>query len=444
MPNEPLTPAPTAQSTDRRYVTYLIIVAVAGWALASYDTNLLVLTLPDIQKDLSLSDGAVGLLGFIVFAAEFVIALFIGYGMDQRGRKWMWMFCLTMAAVFTGLTVFVHSYWQLALVRALASGFAQAELAVSITLVNEQIPARRRGLLYSVVQGGYPLGVFLASGVYLLTASHGWRFVFIWGVVPLAVVAVGRWKIRESDRFLHMKAVRAALDAGDAGNAERVRQLREERPIDVEDLEKGSIRGLFGTPGPVRNALVRLTIVWLLYATAFVAVNTYITVWLTEEKGWSAGGVATLLLVSGGIGYLFYLLGGLLGERYGRRNVLVVTGMLVGPLNLALLLTTNQVAVAIIYFLAFQATNGTWSGAGYAYQAESFPTRVRGTAVGWMSSMFVGGLMIGSLLWTVLISTTSGTVTWLVVGVVIGFAQGLSTLLLPDIRPGQELEAIAT
>jgi hypothetical protein len=60
------------------------------------------------------------------------------------------------------------------------------------------------------------------------------------------------------------------------------------------------------------------------------------------------------------------------------------------------------------------------------------------------NSMFVGGLMIGSLLWTVLISTTSGTVTWLVVGVVIGFAQGLSTLLLPDIRPGQELEAIAT
>jgi hypothetical protein len=53
-----------------------------------------------------------------------------------------------------------------------------------------------------------------------------------------------------------------------------------------------------------------------------------------------------------------------------RRYVLVVTGMLVGPLNLALLLTTNQVAVAIIDFLAFQATTGTWSGARCSSPAE--------------------------------------------------------------------------
>ena len=75
-------------------------------------------------------------------------------------------------------------------------------------------------------------------------------------------------------------------------------------------------------------------------------------------------------------------------------------------------LTTNHAAIAVIYFLAFQATNGTWSGAGYSYQAESFPTRVRGLAIGWMSSMFVGGLMIGSLLWTLLVSSGGFTVAW--------------------------------
>lgn len=434
-------PAPTGQSTDKRYVVYLIIVAVAGWGLASYDSNLLVLTLPDIQNDLKLSDTLVGLLGFIVFAAEFVIALFIGYGMDQRGRKWMWMFCLLMAALFTGLTVFVQEFWQLVLVRALASGFAQAELVVSITLVNEQVPAKRRGMLYSVVQGGWPLGVFLASAVYLLFASHGWRFVFLFGTVPLIVVAVGRYKIRESERFQHIKAVRAAVEAGDEA---QVAELTRDRPVDVQDLEKGSIRGLFATPGTIRNTLVRLSVVWLLYATAFVATNVYITVWLTKEKGWTSSGVATLLLVSGGIGYLFYLLGGWLGERYGRRNVLVVSALLVGPLNLVLLLTTNDVAIAIVYFLAYQATNGTWSGAGYSYQAENFPTRVRGTAIGWLGSMNIGGLVIGSALWTLLIDRAGGTVTWLVIGVVIGFAQGLSTFLLPNIKPGQELEAIST
>lgn len=441
MTSETIRPAPTKQSTDKRYITYLIIVAVAGWALASYDTNLLVLTLPDIQKDLGLSDTLVGLLGFIVFLAEFVIALFIGYGMDQRGRKWMWMFCLVMAAVFTGLTVFVQVFWQLALVRALASGFAQAELVVSITLVNEQVPAKRRGMLYSVVQGGWPLGVFMASAIYLLFSSYGWRFVFLFGIIPLLVVAVGRYKIRESERFEHIKSVREAVDAGDEAT---VIELTRDRPVDVEDLEKGSIRGLFAVPGAVRSNLVRLSVVWLLYATSFVATNVYITVWLTSEKGWTASAVATLLLVSGGIGYFFYLLGGWLGERYGRRNVLVVSGLLVGPLNLALLLVTNNVLIAVVYFLAYQATNGTWSGAGYSYQAEIFPTRVRGTAIGWMGSMNIGGLVIGSALWTLLIGRTSGTVTWLVIGVAVGVAQGLSTFLLPNIKPGQELEAIST
>lgn len=83
--------------------------------------------------------------------------------MDTLGRKHMWMLCLTATAAFTGLTYFAENFWQLMVMRMLASGFAMAELAVSITIVNEQVPARHRGLLYSLVQGGWPLEAFLAS-----------------------------------------------------------------------------------------------------------------------------------------------------------------------------------------------------------------------------------------------------------------------------------------
>ena len=171
---------------SRAYTTYLTIIALAGWALTSYDMNLLVLTIPDISQDLGLSQSQVGSLVFFVTAAQFVVALFAGYGMDRMGRRRMWMLCLTAAAVFTGMTYFVANFWQLTVMRMLASGFAQAELAVSITIVNEQVPARHRGLLYSLVQGGWPLGVFLASGVYLLFGDLGWRFVFLLGVIPIA------------------------------------------------------------------------------------------------------------------------------------------------------------------------------------------------------------------------------------------------------------------
>jgi MFS family permease len=207
---------------ERHYTTYLICVALAGWSLASYDFNLLVLTFPDIAKSLHLAPAAIGLLGFIIYASMFIITFLAGYGMDQYGRKWMWMFCLTSAAIFTGLTYFVQNYWQLAVVRALASGFANSELAISITLVNEQVPSHRRGLLYSIVQGGWPVGVFLASGVFLLFNRFGWRTVFLFGVIPIICVIFGRFWVKESDRFQHVRAVREAASANDN---RRVQQL---------------------------------------------------------------------------------------------------------------------------------------------------------------------------------------------------------------------------
>ncbi len=425
---------------ERHYVTYLVCIALAGWALASYDFNLLVLTLPDISRELHLSPTLVGLLGFVIYAAMFIITFMAGWGMDQLGRKWMWMFCLTGAAVFTGLTYFVHNYWQLAVVRALASGFANSELAVSITLVNEQVPSRRRGLLYSVVQGGWPVGVFMASGVYLVFDRFGWRTVFLLGVVPIIAVMVGRFWVKESDRFLHLRQVREAAAAGDKG---RLDQLLARYQVDVSEVNKVTLRQLFGTAGVVRRRVGLLTMVWLFYATSWVATNVYITYWLTHYSGWSGDAAGRLLLICGGIGFFFYILGGWFGERWGRREVLVWSGIVTGPLNLIFMFMHGTIGVVIVYFLIYQATNGTWSGAGYAYWAECFPTRVRGTAIGWLGAMFTAGLIIGTLLWTVLISVTTPAVVWLIIAVVLGFGEW-TALLLPKIEPGQTLEAVAT
>ena len=435
------TSGPDVPAPMRRYTLYLVVVATAGWALASYDLNLLVLALPEIARDLKLSQSLVGLLGTIVFVAQFILTLTVGYAMDRFGRKLIWMLCLALAAIFTGLTFFVQNYTELAIVRALASGMAFSELAVSITIVNEQVPARQRGLLYSIVQGGWPLGVFLASGIYLLFDRYGWRFVFLLGVLPILIVMIGRAFIRESERFEHLQDVRRAHREHDPA---RLRQLLEQHAVNVEDLEKVTVGQLFApSAGPVRRQLVMLTVVWLFYSVSFVATNFYITYWLTSFKGFSGKEASWLLLASGGIGFFFYILGGWLGEKFGRRAVLIATGALIAPLNLLFLFAEPHWAVAIIYFLIYQATNGTWSGAGYAYQGESFPTRVRGTAIGFLGAMQVLGFIIGTALWTALIGSAGPTVTWLVLAV--GAAVGLwTTLLLRPIAPGQDLEAIST
>lgn len=428
------------ESRERRYVVYLVIVALLGWALASYDTNLLTLTLPDIADDLGISSSQLGVMGFFIYAAEFVLALFVGWIMDRRGRKFAWVVCLTAAAVFTGLTFFVQDYTQLIVVRALASGFANAELAVSVTLVNEQVPSNRRGFLYSIVQSGFTVGVFMASGMYLIVGQFGWRLVFLFGIIPLVLVAIARTKIRESDRFLHLKALRVAVKTNDVPTIER---LQAERHVDLSDLDKGSFRQLFAVPGLVRSRIVRLSITWLLYAMAYVASNIYITYWMTQVKGWTSDEVAVLLLVGGAVGVAFYLLGGWLGERFGRKTVLVWSACAIAPLALGVLVFQDHIVVAILLFLLYQASNGTWSGVGYTYQAEVFPTRVRALAVGWMSAMLVGGFMLGSVLWAALTATLPLTVVWLVIAVGLGAAQAVSTFFLPHVESGRDLEEIA-
>jgi MFS family permease len=429
-----------ARAANHRYTVYLVGIALAGLALASYDYNLLVLAIPDIAQGLDLSAALVGSLIFFIAAAQLVVTLVVGYALDIVGRRRMWMLCLCAAALFTGLTYFVATFWQLVLVRMAASSFAQAEFVVSITIVNEELSARHRGMLYAVVQAGWPLGVLLASAVYLLFIGEGWRFVFLLGIVPMILVIVGRYYIRESDRFRHLEEVRAARRAGDDG---KVRSLLERYDVDVAALGATTVRQLFAHAGQVRRQLILLSAVWLAFGTSIAATNIFITDFLTRIKGFTAAQAGTLLLVSAGIGVLFYLLGGWLGERWGRRQVLIGTALLVPPLNLAFLLAHEHALLAVLYFLIYQVTNGTWSGAGYAYQAESFPTRVRGTAVGFLGAMFAGGILLGAALWTLLMTVSTPTVTWLVVAVGAAFGQWLTMLRRP-IPPGMKLEEIAT
>jgi MFS family permease len=437
----------TALPTMRRegyYIAVLVVLALAGQLFASYDFNLLVLTIPNITKTLHMSSTQVGALVFFIYGGEFLVTVFAGYAMDRFGRKLIWQANLVGTAVFTGLTYFVANYAELVIIRTIAGSFAVAEFAMAAVLVSEQTPARARGFLYSVVNGGYAWGVLLASAVYSLVIGLGWRTVFAFGVIPLFVLIFARRNLRESKRWEHLREVKELKQEGAEEVAEEKAQ---EYGIEVEEIEQPTVRQLLGERGLIRRQLLLLTGVWFFYASAYVATNVYITYWLTHYAGWSGGEAATLLLFAGGIGFFFYVIGGALGELFGRREIMISAGVLVAPLNLVFYFVSFgnkhfSIAVFIIWFFIFQATNGVWSGAGQGYWPESFPTRVRGTAVGWLGAMFAGGNLVGAGIWTVMIGSAGPTATWLVVGVGLACGQYLA-FGLKHIDPNQELEEVA-
>ena len=63
--------------------------------------------------------------------------------------------------------------------------------------------------------------------------------------------------------------------------------------------------------------------------------------------------------------------------------------------------------------------------------------------MGFLGAMFAGGLLLGSALWTLLVTFTTPTVAWIVIAVGLALGQWM-TLVLRRIPPGQELEEIAT
>jgi len=422
------------QPVERGYLIYLLVVATGGWAMAAYDFNLQVMALSDIAKGLHLSSTQVGLFGFFVDFAELAFSLFFGRFMDRRSRRLAWIVALAGTTVFTGLTYFVRNYWQLCVVRALASGLAYTELAISITLVNESLPSRRRGIYYSIVQAGWPIGVTLAAIIYLVTIQLGWHFLFVFGVAPFAAVVVGRVWIKEPERFRRIKEIRTACQSGDEQKAER---LSDEYDIPVDQARTHSFSELFGKD--IRRQTILLMVVFFFYGASYVASNLYIVYWLTHYNGYSNRAAVFLLLACGAIGFWFYIVGGLLGERVSRRRILFWTAVCVPVSTLAFMWIHSLVWSALVYFFVYQATNGTWSGAGYTYIAESFPTRLRGTGVGFLDAVMVSGYVLGAAIWTGLIHHVSPELVWGIIAVALSCGQ-LAIWFARDIDPKESLQ----
>jgi len=424
----------------KRYGVFLFAVALAGWALASYDYNLLVLALPNVAHALNLTSVQVGLLGTVISLVAIFVPIILGGMMDSYGRKKIWMLALLVAALSTGFTALVQNYYELAIVRILASSFGLSELGISITIVNESVGPKLRGWIYSWVQGGWPLGVFLASAVYLIFIPYGFRVVFLVGVIPLLVVVVGRYYIKDPVRFENLKKLRGLLKQGVP--TEKIKQEEDYR-VDLQEAQKFSLSQVFATKGYVRTQLIKVMLAWFFYASSWMLTNVFISYFLTQFYGWSATRVAILLLISGGIGYFFYPLGGYFGEKIGRRNVLFITAALTPIFAVMFLVSIKYVLLAsIIYFFLYQWTNGTWSGAGYAYWGESFPTRVRGTIMGFLTGWFNFSTFVGGLIFSALVGVVSPSTLWMIMAV--GLSIGELTILMgKNIKPGQLLEDIS-
>ncbi len=224
--NQPDLTAPVREATRLRDLSAQQwksgIAAWLGWLFDGLDMHLYVLVATPFVAELlgvtSQKDPLlVGRYGSIIQAA-FLFGWALGGGFfgrvaDRLGRSRALVLTILTYALFTGLSFFAQTWWQLLIYRFLAALGIGGEWAVGASLLSETWPRRWRPWLAAVLQTAVNLGVMLAALANFLLADHP-RYVFLVGVLPAFVVLWIRRAVPEPEEWQGAKQRSAHAEPG--------------------------------------------------------------------------------------------------------------------------------------------------------------------------------------------------------------------------------------
>jgi MFS family permease len=420
-------------------VVYASIVAFFAWMFSVYDFILFGTLLPLIAQEFHWTTAFSTGVATIVALGTFLVSLTVGPITDYFGRRNALVITVGGAALSSGLTALTPSAWYLVIVRSL-SGFGYSEQAVNTTYLSEIYGPRRRGFIYSFIQGGWPIGVLFAAAMSaLLLPAVGWRGVFLVSTFPIILILILRTRLKESPRYEHMVAVRR-LEA--EGKIAEARELGQKYGVDADRSAQFTYVQLFGVD--VRKHTIFLGVAFLLNWFAIQVFTVLGTTVLTQGKGISFSNSLFLLILSNALAYIGYITHGYIGDYLGRRETIAGAWIIAGICYLIMLLVASSyVAVLITYSVGLFFLIGAYS-ALFTYMGESFPTRMRGTGASFINAMGPIGAVLGSLLFTgVLAGSASVATAALIAGAIPLILSGLFLFGARRVPPRRTLEEIS-
>ncbi|WP_295632460.1 MFS transporter [Novosphingobium sp.] len=177
--------------------------AYLGWTLDAFDFFLMVFMLKAIAADFHTDVKSVSEALFFTLAARPFGALVFGLLAERIGRRPVLVMVILGFSVLSALSGAAQTLGQLLLIRGLF-GFAMGgEWGVGASLAMETIPPKSRGLVSGMIQSGYSSGFLIASlAFFALFDTLGWRWMFVLGLAPSAVVLFVRMHVEESPAFI--------------------------------------------------------------------------------------------------------------------------------------------------------------------------------------------------------------------------------------------------
>jgi AAHS family cis,cis-muconate transporter-like MFS transporter len=374
-------PSTSSDSLDRtgRVVAVGVFVALA---VDGMDLQMLSLALPSISKELELSTVTAGLLSTYTLLGMGIGGVLAGWLSDRIGRIRVVWWSVFIFTVCTGIIALTSQYWHIGVFR-FVSGFGLAGVySIGTLLAAEYVPTRIRTTVLGTLQAGWSVGYVVAAllSAYILP-RFGWRPLFMCAVVPGLVAMALLWPIADPPSFAVARREAAARGA----------------------TRRSAWLELWTTP-----AFFRTFLLWSIAAITlqfgYYGANTWLPSYLVKDlgvnlqnTGWYVAGTYSMMVFG-------KIITGYLADIFGRRTMWVASGMLTAVYLPILIYTATPANVAYL-LLIFGFLYGSPYAVNSTYMSESFPTHIRGTAVG--TAYNVG--RIGSTLSPLLIGMAATT-----------------------------------
>jgi MFS transporter, putative metabolite:H+ symporter len=348
-----------------------------------FDFALIGFVLAFFVKDWHLTFGQSGAILFASGIASIPGAIIFGWLGDKIGRRSVFMAMILTLSVATGVMALApENGWLFIAGMRFIVGLGVGGLgAVDVPLMQEFVPASKRGLISGLSLGLLPLGPLLAALLSAtLGATIGWRGLFAIGLVPAAFAFVIRLWVPESPRWL--------IGQGRLEDARRSlawalkvdpRQIR--LPATLASPQRASWLELFKYPRSIIAGILTG-----LSSTGVVGAALWGTTLLVLVLKVTPSQAAYLSVWVALVGIPGRALGSWLSEALGRRWAGVVLSIAAGA---AMLFTgywhNVYIGTTSVFFLMMMVgsffANAAFS-VTFPYMAELWPARLRASGYG--------------------------------------------------------------